>query len=86
MAPADLTVKSLQEIRDELRESRDEQRAFRQSSDQRFEVIETTLRDLAEQMVTLGRGMKVLLEGRGDSDARFESLESRVSALEKKVS
>jgi len=100
MSPAGLTVKILQEIRDELRSSRQEQRSFREetsarfeaidqrfeAANQRFEVIETTLRDLAQQMVMVGRGIRVLIDGRGSSDARIDALESRVDALETKVS
>lgn len=92
MSAEDMTVRILQEIRDELRESREEQRAFRQettarfeASDQRFEVIETTLRDLAQQMVMHGRGIRLLLERRGGTDVRLDALESRVDVLESKI-
>ena len=51
--------------------------------DQRFEVIETTLRDLAQQMVMLARGIKTALETRSAVDSRLESVESRLDALEK---
>ena len=100
MSPTDLTVKILREIRDELRESRGEQRELRmeqrlfreevterfKASDQRFETIETALRDMAEQLVMHGRALKVLLDARSSSSQRFDSLERRVSALEAKVS
>ena len=100
MSLADLTVKILQEIRDELRESRGEQRSLREEqrlfreevirrfdgADQRFEVIETSLRDMAEQLVMHGRALKVLLEGRSTSGVRLDDLETRVVALEAKVS
>ena len=52
----------------------------------RFEVIETALRDMAEQLVMHGRALKVLLDDRSTSNHRFDSLESRVAALEAKVS
>lgn len=101
---ADLTVQILQEIRDELRASRDEhrielrelrdefrasrdeQRARAELVDQRFEVIETSLRDFAQQLVMLSRGMTSLLENRAGSEERFEALEQRVEAVERKVS
>ena len=93
MSTSDLSVKILQEIRDEMRESREESRQFREEQqaraavvDQRFEVIETSLRDFAEQLVMLSRGMKVLLESRGESGGRLTALERRVDALEQKVS
>jgi len=92
--PADLTVRILQEIRedirgvrDELRESRaqarEELQAFREDSAARFEVIETTLRDLAQQMVMLGRAVKVAIEARDTGGARMDELERRVAELEK---
>jgi len=57
---SDLTVKILEQIREEVRGMRTDQREltgqmnqrFEQMS-QRFEVVETTLRDLAEQLVML---------------------------------
>jgi trimeric autotransporter adhesin len=67
MEPENLTIRLLQEIRDEVRRSSDktevrfekmDQRFEKmdqrfEKMDQRFEVIETTLRDLAQQMVLL---------------------------------
>jgi len=96
MEPKDLTVSVLREIRDEilgvredLRESRaqthDELAAFRREAATRFEVIETTLRDLAEQMVMLGRGVKIAIEGRDTTTTRMEELERRVGELERRV-
>ena len=52
-------------------------------SERRFEVIETTLRDLAQQLIMLGRGVKVLLETRRGSDDRFDALE-KVDAIEQR--
>lgn len=56
MKPVDLAVRILQDIRDELHGLREEQREFREGSFARFEAIERTLRDLAEQLVMLARG------------------------------
>ncbi|MFZ5438987.1 MAG: hypothetical protein ACOZQL_03205 [Myxococcota bacterium] len=83
MEPENLTIRLLQEIRDEVRRSSDrsdqrfekmDQRFEKmdqrfEKMDQRFELIETTLRDLAQQMVMLGRGIK--------------TVEQRLDALEK---
>lgn len=89
MEPTDLTVRILQEIRDDVRglreeqrSTRDEQRSFQQSANTRFEAIETALRDMAEQLVMLARGVKTALEVRGDADRRFDELERRLKALE----
>ena len=77
------TIRLLQEIRDEVRRSSDRSEVRFEKMDQRFEVIETTLRDLAQQMVMLARGIKTALETRGAVDSRLESVESRLDALEK---
>jgi chromosome segregation ATPase len=97
MEPENLTVRLLQEIRDEVRRASDktevrfekmDQRFERMDQrfermDQRFEVLETTLRDLAEQMVMLARGVKTALEYRGNVERRLDSVETRLDALEK---
>lgn len=73
MEPENLTVKLLQEIRDDARsserETREQLEKFSREHreqfermDQRFEVIETSLRDLAQQLVMLARGIKTALE------------------------
>lgn len=75
MSENDLTIKILQGIREDLQQSnRDsnarldalaaEQAASRAESNQRFEVIETALRDVAEQLVMLSRGVKAAIEVR----------------------
>jgi hypothetical protein len=66
MEPTDLTIRILQEIRDEQRATRTELKAeirevndrlgtMNQGFNARFEVVETTLRDMAEQLVMLAR-------------------------------
>ena len=62
MKPTDLTVRILQDIREEIHGLREEQREFREESFTRFETIENTLKDLAEQLVMLARGVKVAIE------------------------
>jgi phage shock protein A len=101
--PTDLTVRILQDIRQEIAEARkdsasqgtalrseivglrEEIRSFETMSAARFEVIESTLRDLAQQLVVLGRAVKVAIEERRGTADRFDTLEQRVADLEKKV-
>jgi chromosome segregation ATPase len=100
MEPENLTIRLLQEIRDEVRRSSDktevrfekmDQRFEKmdqrfEKMDQRFEVIETTLRDLAQQMVLLARGIKTALESRTTVDGRLSDVERRIALLEEKQS
>ncbi len=92
MEPENLTVRLLQEIRDEVRRSSDKSEVrFEkmdqrfEKMDQRFEVIETSLRDLAQQMVMLARGIKTALEHRTNVDGRLEDAERRLADLEKRI-
>jgi hypothetical protein len=50
----------------------------------RFEVVESTLRDPAEQLVMLGRAVKTALEKRSDMQARLDEHERRIAALEQR--
>jgi hypothetical protein len=97
--PNDLTTRILEDIRDEIRAMRTEQRdtnkavqalaevqqTFAEHATARFEVIETSLRDLAQQLVILGRGVKVAIEHRASFDARLESHEERITDLERRL-
>ncbi len=101
MEPTDLTIKILQEIRDEQRATRvelkseisglrEEMSGLRQDlhehiirTDARFETIESTLKDLAEQMVMLARGIRSALDVRADHERRLVEVERRVDAIEK---
>ena len=90
MEPTDLTIRILQEIRDEQRATRTELKAeIREVNDRlgtfnaRFEVVETALRDMAEQLVMLARGIKSALEARSDVDRRISDCERRLDLLEK---
>jgi chromosome segregation ATPase len=101
MEPSEITIRVLQEIRDELRSSRaetkEELRAVREESREefrtvreefrtvnaRFEVIETSLRDVAQQLVMLARGIKTALDARAEVELRFADVERRLEALEK---
>jgi chromosome segregation ATPase len=87
--PRDLTVRILEDIRDEIRGLRQEQQQFRQEQQQfrqettaRFEIIETTLRDLAQQLVVLGRGLEVAIKQRATTDARLDDHDRRIRVLE----
>lgn len=71
-----------QGLRSEMRELREELREGREQADRRFEAIETTLRDLAQQMVMLGRAVKVSLDSRASNENRLDDHERRLRALE----
>lgn len=58
--------------------------AARRESNQRFEVIETALRDVAEQLVMLSRGVKVAIEVRAGVEKRIDEHERRIAALEQR--
>lgn len=62
------------------------QQGFAEQVMQRFEVLETTLRDLAQQLVILGRGVKVAIEARRATDDRLDDHERRLEALEQHLS
>lgn len=103
METNDLTIRILQEMRDEQRttnrrleglSSQFNQRfeelnsQFNQRFEvfsQRFEVLETVLRDLAQQMVMLARGVKVAIDARAESTEKIEDHERRIAELEKRV-
>jgi hypothetical protein len=90
--PTDPTIKILQEIREEQRGTREELRglnvrldAMARENAARFEVIETTLRDLAQQLVVLGRAIKVAMDDRRASIDRWDDHERRLTELERKL-
>ena len=102
MEPTDLTIKILQEIRDENRGIRAEISGLRSDvtteisglrtevttrfdlTDQRFLAVETTLKDLAEQMVMLARGIKTALDLRAGVERRLDDYEQRLRAVEQR--
>jgi len=95
MTDNDLTLKILQGFRDDLqRSNRDsnerfqslavEQASARAESNQRFEVIETALRDVAEQLVMLSRGVKAAIEVRAGIEKRVDDHERRIAELEQR--
>jgi hypothetical protein len=90
--PSDLTIKILQEIRDEQRGTRQELRGLNERLDAmagenaaRFEVIETTLRDLPQQLVVLGRAVKVAIDGRRLAVDRWDDHERGLADLERRL-
>ena len=92
MGDGDVTTRILTEIRDEVRAMRADHAAFREQIDarfarvdERFEVIETALRDLAQQLVILGRGVKEAIEERGRTRERLDDHERRLGALEEQI-
>jgi BMFP domain-containing protein YqiC len=89
MAGSDITIEILKDIRDEIRgvrtELRDEIRAVRtelsarlDTNNQRLDLVESTLLDLAAQQRFVVRYTKAIAE-------RDTHLEPRVSALEERV-
>jgi chromosome segregation ATPase len=74
-----------EQVRQEIGGLRDEMRQAREEANTRFEVIETTLRDLAEQLVMLSRGIKVAIEARADNQTRLDDHERRINDLERRL-
>ena len=88
MTDSELTIKVLQGIREDLArsnyDSNERLDAMRAESNQRFEVIETALRDVAEQLVMLSRGVKVAIEVRAGVEKRIDDHERRLAELEQR--
>lgn len=102
MEPTDITIKILQEIRDENRGMRADINGLRDDlggrvdglradvntrfdgMDQRFLTVETTLKELAEQMVMLARGIKTALEVRAGVERRLDDHEQRLRMIEQR--
>lgn len=64
--------------------ARAEHAASRAESNQRFEVIETALRDVAEPLVMLSRGVKAAIEVRAGIEKRVDDHERRIAELEQR--
>jgi hypothetical protein len=77
---SDITVEILKDIRDEMRGMRGEQ----VKTNQRLDVVETTLLDLAEQQRFVVRYMRAISERDAHLEPRVSSLEARVDKLESK--
>jgi Holliday junction resolvase-like predicted endonuclease len=71
------------ERRWEQNERRWEQNERRwEQAEQRFEAIETSLRDMSEQLVMHSRALNTLLQRRPDDEEWREAIERRLEALE----
>jgi hypothetical protein len=97
MTENDLTIQILQGIRSDLQQSNRENaerfaalqahvdRGFEQAN-LRFEVIETSLRDMAEQLVMQSRALKAAIESRAAVEKRLDEHEARLNDLEQRRS
>ena len=84
---SDVTVEILKDIRDEMRGMRAEQVQTNErlaQTNQRLDVVETTLLDLAEQQRFVVRYMRALSERDTQLEPRVSNLEARVEKLESK--
>ena len=84
---SDVTVEILKDIRDEMRGMRAEQVQTNQrlaQTNQRLDVVETTLLDLAEQQRFVVRYMRAASERDAHLEPRVSNLEARVEKLESK--
>jgi hypothetical protein len=77
---SDITVEILKDIRDEMRGMRAEQ----VQTNQRLDVVETTLLDVAEQQRFVVRYMRTISERDAHLEPRVSNLEARVDKLESK--
>ena len=96
---SDLTVKILEKIHEEIRGQREDHRGLvsivstmsdrietmNTTMNARFEILETTLRDLAQQLVMLTRGVKVAIEAKAANDERLTDHERRIADLEQRL-
>jgi len=84
---SDVTVEILKDIRDEMRGMRAEQVQTNErlaQTNQRLDLVETTLLDLAEQQRFVVRYMRALSERDTQLEPRVSNLEARVEKLESK--
>jgi uncharacterized protein YeeX (DUF496 family) len=82
MTESDLTITILQGIRDDLQRSNQDNAQRFEVMNQRFEVVETVLRDISEQMVMQSRGIKAAIEARASFEKRVDDHEKRITELE----
>jgi hypothetical protein len=84
---SDITVEILKDIREEMRGSREEMRGMHAEqvrTNQRLDVVETTLLDLADQQRFVVRYLRAISERESHLEPRVTSLEARVEKLESK--
>lgn len=96
---SDLSVKILEQIRDDIRGLREDTHAMGARLDAtnatlhsgfemmgaRFEVVETTLRDLAQQLVMLARGVKVAIDHKSANEERLSDHDRRIAEIERRL-
>jgi uncharacterized coiled-coil DUF342 family protein len=71
-------------VRGEVRELTTEVHELRADTNKRFDVVETTLLDLAQQQRFVVRYVKAISERDGTLEPRVSALEGRVEKLESK--
>jgi len=84
---SDITVEILKDIREEMRGSREEMRGMRaeqMQTNNRLDIVETTLLDLADQQRFVVRYLRTISECDIRLEPRVSSLEARVDKLESK--
>jgi hypothetical protein len=84
---SDIAVEILKDIREEMRGSREEMRGMHAEqvrTNQRLDVVETTLLDLADQQRFVVRYLRAISEREGQLEPRVTNLEARVDKLESK--
>ena len=84
---SDIAVEILEDIRDEMRGTHEEVRGMRSEQVQtnnRLDVVETTLLDLADQQRFVVRYLRAISERDTRLEPRVSSLEARVDKLESK--
>jgi uncharacterized protein (DUF3084 family) len=72
------------DLREEIRGLRDDTNQRLDATNQRLDVVETTLLDLAEQNRFIVRYTRALSEHHADVEPRVSALEDRVDKLESK--
>jgi septal ring factor EnvC (AmiA/AmiB activator) len=86
MEPENLTIRILMEIRDELRGTNkriDQTNERLDRSNERLGAVEHAVRDMATQLVFMGRSLGVTRTKNRRHNVRLDDLERRVDALEK---
>mgnify|MGYP003474390520 CR=1 FL=1 len=71
----------VQDLRGDMQKVREESQQSREEAVLRFEAIEGALRDSAQQLVVLARGVHSLIQSRQSNDDDVDDLKRRVSAI-----
>ncbi len=81
----DLTLKTLIEFRDEMREFRDESRKTAAGHSHRLALLEGHMADVRQRLISLEKHMAALLTSVPVMNERLDGLEARIAALEAKA-